>query len=66
MTIHPYSGFRRRYSVMNMDMIIDDGPLLERKDWPKSHTWPILPAPPIEAMDKDEFFERMRMREAVF
>lgn len=34
-------------------MIIDDEPLLEREDRPRSHTWPILPPPPIETIHED-------------
>lgn len=41
---------------MNLDpptVILDDGPILEREDRPRSRTWPILP-PPIETIHEHE------------
>ena len=41
---------------MNLDpptVILDDGPMLEREDRPRSRTWPTLP-PPIETIHEHE------------
>ena len=41
---------------MNVDtptVILEDGPMLEREDRPRSRTWPILP-PPIETIHEHE------------
>ena len=41
---------------MNLDpptVILEDGPILEREDRPRSRTWPILP-PPIETIHEHE------------
>ena len=37
----------------NLNVIIDDEPLMEREDRPRSRTWPILP-PPIETIHEHE------------